>query len=53
MTSQSLREHFGASPKGASTVSAIIADTGKAGLIKPDARAGKSRRYAKYIPAWA
>ena len=53
MTNQSLRERFGASPKGTSVVSAIIADTGKAGLIKPDVRAGKSRRYAKYIPAWA
>lgn len=53
MTNQSLRERFGASPKGASVVSAIIADAGRAGLVKPDARAGKSRRYAKYIPAWA
>ena len=53
MTNQSLRERFGASSRSASTVSAIIADAGKAGLIKPDTRAGKSRRYAKYIPAWA
>ena len=53
MTSQSLREHFGASPKGASTVSAIIADTGEAGLIKPAAGTGKSKKYARYIPAWA
>jgi len=53
MTNQSLRERFGASPRSASVVSSIIADTGKASLIKPDARAGKSRRYAKYIPAWA
>lgn len=53
MTNQSLRERFGASPKSASLVSAIIADTGKAKLIKPDLRAGKSRRYAQYLPAWA
>lgn len=53
MTNQSLRERFGASPKSASVVSAIIADAGKAGFIKTDAKAGKSRRYAKYIPAWA
>ncbi len=53
MTNRSLRERFGASPKSSSVVSSIIADTGKAGHIKPDARAGKSRRYAQYIPAWA
>ena len=53
MTNRSLRERFGASPKSASVVSAIIADAGKAGLIKLDVKAGTSRRYAKYIPAWA
>ena len=53
MTNQSLRERFGAPPEKVFIVSSIIADTGKAGLIKPDTRAGKSKKYAKYIPAWA
>lgn len=53
MTNQSLRERFGASSKSSTMVSSIIAEAGKAGLIKPDIRKGKSRRYAQYIPAWA
>ena len=53
MTNQSLRERFGASSRSASTVSAIIADAGKADLIKPAAGTGKSKKSARYIPAWA
>ena len=53
MTNRSLRERFGASSKSASVVSSIIAATGKARLIKPDMKKGKSRRYARYIPVWA
>lgn len=53
MSNQSLRERFGTSHRGSSAVSAIIAATSKAGLIKPDMGKGTSRRYARYIPAWA
>ena len=52
MTNRSLRERFGASTRSIPVVSSIIADTIDAGLIKPEAARG-SRRYARYIPAWA
>lgn len=53
MTNQSLRERFGLSESSANTVSNIIADTMKQGLIKNDPNAPDSKRYAKYIPNWA
>lgn len=53
MTNQSLRERFGL-PEGASnTVSQIITATMEQGLVKSDPNAPDSRRYARYIPAWA
>jgi predicted HTH transcriptional regulator len=53
MTNQSLRERFGVSSASTQTVSQIIAATLDQGLIKADPNAPGSRRYARYIPAWA
>jgi len=53
MTNQSLRERFKIEEKNAATVSRIIKDTLKSGLIKDDDPESKSRKYAKYIPFWA
>ena len=54
MTNQSLRERFGAPQKDSALVSRIIADTVRAGLIRPHrATAGDSRRFACYLPVWA
>ena len=47
------RERFGAPENSAPPVSRIIADTVRQGLVKPDPRAGRSRRFAGYLPAWA
>ena len=55
MTNQSLRDRFGL-PEGSSnsnTVSQIITATIEQGLVKNDPNAPDSRRYARYIPAWA
>lgn len=53
MTNQSLRERFGLSEGSSNTVSQIITATIEQGLIKNDPNAPDSRRYARYIPAWA
>jgi len=55
MTNQSLRERFGLPEGGSSTatVSQIITATIEQGLVKSDPNASESRRYARYIPAWA
>ena len=53
MTNQSLRERFGLSEGSGNTVSQIIAATSEQGLIKNDPNAPDSKRYARYIPAWA
>ncbi len=53
MTNQSLRHRFGIGEKNAATVSRIIKDTLKAGLIKDNDPDTNSRKYAKYIPFWA
>lgn len=53
MTNQSLRERFGLSEGSSNTVSQIITATIDQGLIKNDPNAPDSRRYARYIPAWA
>ena len=53
MTNQSLRERFGLSEGSSNTVSQIITATIDQGLIKNDPNAPESRRYARYIPAWA
>lgn len=53
MTNQSLRERFGLGEAKNATISQVIAATFEAGFIKPDATAGESRRYARYLPFWA
>lgn len=53
MTNQSLRERFGLSEGSSNTVSQIITATIEQGLVKSDPNAPDSRRYARYIPAWA
>ena len=53
MTNQSLRERFGLSEGSSNTVSQIITATIEQGLVKNDPNAPGSRRYARYIPAWA
>ena len=53
MTNQSLRERFGLSEGSGNTVSQIISATADQGLIKNDPNAPESKRYARYIPAWA
>ncbi len=52
MMNVSLRERFGLPDGKQAIVSQIINATVEAGLIKPDGN-GESRRYAKYVPAWA
>ncbi len=53
MTNQSLRERFSIIKNNYSIVSRIISDTINEGLIKYFDPAGKSKKYAKYIPFWA
>jgi len=53
MTNQSLRERFGLPEGSSNTVSQIITATMDQGLVKGDPNAPDSRRYARYIPAWA
>ncbi len=53
MTNQSLRERFGLAEGSSNTVSQVITATLEQGLVKMDPNAPDSRRYARYIPAWA
>lgn len=53
MTNQSLRQRFGLPEGSSNTVSQIITATIEQKLIKNDPNAPDSRRYARYIPAWA
>ncbi len=53
MTNQSLRERFGVSEGSGNTISQIITTAVEQGLVKSDPNAPESRRYARYIPAWA
>ncbi len=53
MTNQSLRKRFGLSEKNANTISQIITSAVTQKLIKNDPNAPDSKRYARYIPAWA
>lgn len=53
MTNQSLRERFHLPEAKAATVSQVIAATIEAGLVKPDASVGASRKLARYLPFWA
>lgn len=53
MSNQSLRERFGLPETSGNTVSQVISTTIEQGLIKNDPSAPASKRYARYIPAWA
>lgn len=53
MTNQSLRDRFKISSENSAMVSRIIKDTLKTGLIKEDDPENTSRKFVKYIPAWA
>lgn len=53
MTNQTLRERFQLPESKSTIVSQIIAATADDGLIKPDGKAGGSRKFARYIPIWA
>ena len=53
MTNQSLRERFHLPESKSAIISQIITSTIEEGLIKPDEKAGLSRRFARYLPFWA
>jgi ATP-dependent DNA helicase RecG len=53
MTNQTLRERFKIADENAAMVSRIIKDTLEAGFIKEDDPENKSRKFVKYVPAWA
>ena len=53
MTNQSLRERLNIEEANYPVASRIIADTIKAGFIKPYDPDNKSRKHAKYLPFWA
>jgi len=53
MTNQSLRMRFGVSEGSSNTISQIIAAAVEQDLVKNDPNAPDSKRYARYIPAWA
>ncbi len=53
MTNQSLRERFGLPESKSAIVFQVIAAALEAGQIKPDERAGASRKFARYLPFWA
>ncbi len=52
MTNATLRKRFGIEEKNAARASRIIAETVKAGRIKPYDR-NTGTRYMKYVPFWA
>lgn len=53
MSNQSLRQRFGLSEGSGNSISQIISATVEQGLIKNDPTAPESKKYARYIPAWA
>jgi hypothetical protein len=53
MTNQSLRERFGLPASKSAIVSQVIAAAIEEKLVKLDEAAGKSRKFARYVPAWA
>ncbi|MFH0731043.1 MAG: hypothetical protein V2B19_32460 [Pseudomonadota bacterium] len=53
MTNQSLRERFHLPESKSASVSQVIAMAIEAGVIKPDEKAGASRKFARYLPFWA
>ena len=53
MSNQSLRQRFGLSEGSGNSISQIISAAVEQGLIKNDPTAPDSKKYARYIPAWA
>jgi len=53
MTNQSLRERFKLPESKSAIVSQIISATLDSQLIKPDGKAGGSKKFARYLPIWA
>ncbi|MBL1217853.1 MAG: transcriptional regulator [Planctomycetes bacterium] len=53
MSNSTLRRRFGIEERNYAQVSRVIADTVKAGMIRPDPPDSKARRHAKYAPFWA
>jgi ATP-dependent DNA helicase RecG len=53
MTNQSLRKRFHVPESKSAVVSQVISATIESGEIVPDAKAGTSRRFARYVPSWA
>jgi ATP-dependent DNA helicase RecG len=53
MTNQSLRQRFNLSERKSVIISQIITATMESGLIKPDEKAGTSKKFARYLPFWA
>ena len=53
MTNETLRGRFDLPETKRTITSQIIAATEEVGLIKPDERVGRSRKYARYLPFWA
>ncbi len=53
MSNESLRARFNLPDKSANTASKIIKDTVAANLIKTDPTTSTSRKFARYLPAWA
>ena len=52
MTNQSLRERFKIPESHSHLITQVIQSSLEAGVIKPDERAGTSRKFARYIPFW-
>lgn len=52
MTNTTLRRRFGLEERNAAIASRIIADTMKAGLIKPSDPDSRSKKLARYVPFW-
>jgi predicted HTH transcriptional regulator len=53
MTNQSLRERFHLPEAKGAVVSQVISTAIEAGQVKPDAKVGGSRKFARYLPFWA
>lgn len=53
MTNQTLRERFSLREGKEAISSQVIAATIESGLIKRDESVGGSKKYARYLPAWA
>lgn len=53
MTNQSLRNRFKLSEGQSATISQVIAAAIDAGRIKADQVVGTSKKFARYLPAWA